>query len=204
MSIMIQDSVDPPNQVTLNYWIGCKASDSLGCSDYNFDGLPNSDEYEMKVLTSPDTQAGGLNIFDGLIDDSMLLHGQRVSYFITGKDAQDNAIAMGGGPVCPDSNIACGYVPGEVLPDWDNDLGTYKIRVEFEPELDLDNSTILGHDDQAPLHPGIPYTAQIVLSDRNGWEDIQYIQLALGGDFDDDETSLFISLTKGIDGQPVA
>lgn len=204
VSIMIQDSVDPPNQVTLNYWIGCKASDSLGCSDYNFDGLPNSDEYEMKVLTSPDTQAGGLNIFDGLIDDSMLLHGQRVSYFITGKDAQDNAIAMGGGPVCPDSNIACGYIPGEVVPDWDNDLGTYKIRVEFEPELDLDNSTILGHDDQAPLHPGIPYTAQIVLSDRNGWEDIQYIQLALGGDFDDDETSLFISLTKGIDGEPVA
>tara|TARA_B110000483_G_scaffold24056_1_gene28268 strand:- start:2449 stop:7851 length:5403 start_codon:yes stop_codon:yes gene_type:complete len=204
ISIIVQDSVDPPNQLTLNYWIGCKASDSIGCSDYNFDGLPNSDEYEMKTLTSPDTQAGGLNIFDGLIDDSMLQHGQRVSYFVSGKDAQDNAIAMGGGPVCPDSNVACGYVPGEVVPNWDNDLGTYKIRVEFEPELDLDNSTILGHDDQSPLHPGIPYTAQILLSDRNGWQDIQYIQLALGGDFNDDETSVFISLTKGIDGTPTA
>jgi hypothetical protein len=204
ISIVVQDSVDPPNQLTLNYWIGCKASEAIGCSDYNFDGLPNLDEYELKTLTSPDTQAGGLNIFDGLIDDSMLQHGQRVSYFITGKDAQDNAIAMGGGPVCPDSNVACGYVPGEVVPDWDNDLGTYKIRVEFEPELDLDNSTILGHDDQSPLHPGIPYTAQILLSDRNGWQDIQYIQLALGGDFNDDETSVFISLTKGEDGDPVA
>ena len=204
LSVVVQDSVDPPSQLTLNYWIGCKASEAIGCSDYNFDGLPNANEYEMKVLNSPDTQTGGLNIFDGLIDDSMLQHGQLVSYFITGKDAQDNAIAMGGGPVCPDSNTACGYVPGETEPDWDNDLGTYRIRVEFEPELDLDNSTILGHDDSAPLHPGIPYTAQIVLSDRNGWEDIQYIQLALGGDYDDDESSLFISLTKGHDGLPVA
>ena len=204
LSVVVQDSVDPPSQLTLNYWIGCKASEAIGCSDYNFDGLPNANEYEMKVLNSPETQTGGLNIFDGLIDDSMLQHGQLVSYFITGKDAQDNAIAMGGGPVCPDSNTACGYVPGETEPDWDNDLGTYRIRVEFEPELDLDNSTILGHDDSAPLHPGIPYTAQIVLSDRNGWEDIQYIQLALGGDYDDDESSLFISLTKGHDGLPVA
>ena len=204
VSIVIQDSVDPPNQATLNYWIGCKAGVSIGCSDYNFDGLPNADEYEMKTLTSPDTQTGGLNIFDGLIDDSMLQHGQSVSYFISGKDAQDNDIAMGGGPVCPVSNIACGYVPGEVVPNWDNDLATYRIRVEFEPELDLDNSTILGHDDQTPLHPGIPYTAQILLSDRNGWQDIQYIQLALGGDFNDDETSMFITLTKGADGDPIA
>ena len=204
LSVVVQDSVDPPSQLTLNYWIGCKVSEAIGCSDYNFDGLPNANEYELKVLNSPETQTGGLNIFDGLIDDSMLQHGQLVSYFITGKDAQDNAIAMGGGPVCPDSNTACGYVPGETEPDWDNDLGTYRIRVEFEPELDLDNSTILGHDDSSPLHPAIPYTAQIVLSDRNGWEDIQFIQLALGGDYDDDESSLFISLTKGPDGLPVA
>ena len=204
VSFVIQDSVDPPNQITLNYWIGCKASAAIGCSDYNFDGLPNADEYEMKILSSPDTRAGGINIFDGLIDDSMLEHGQYVSYFITGQDPQNNAIAMGGGPVCPDASIPCGYVGNEQTPNWDNDLGTYRIRVEFEPQLDLDNSTILGHDDEAPLHPGIPYTAQIVLSDRNGWQDIQYIQLALGGDFDDDDTSMFISLTMGADGAPVA
>ena len=204
VSFVIQDSVDPPNQITLNYWIGCKASTAIGCSDYNFDGLPNADEYEMKILSSPDTRAGGINIFDGLIDDSMLEHGQYVSYFITGQDPQNNAIAMGGGPVCPDASIPCGYVGNEQTPNWDNDLGTYRIRVEFEPQLDLDNSTILGHDDEAPLHPGIPYTAQVVLSDRNGWQDIQYIQLALGGDFDDDDTSMFISLTMGADGAPVA
>ena len=204
VSIVVQDSVEPPNKLTLNYWIGCIASQLIGCSDYNFDGLPNSDEYVLKTLTSPDTQPGGLNIFEGLIDDSMLQHGQSVSYFVTGEDAQNNAIAMGGGPVCPDSNIACGYVPGEVAPNWANDLGTYKIRVEFEPELDLENSTILGHDDLSPLHPGIAYTAQIILSDRNGWQDIQYIQLALGGDFNDDKTSVFISLTKDADGNPRA
>lgn len=204
LSVIIQDSVDPPNQISLHYWIGCKASTAIGCSDYNFDGLPNEDEYEMKTLSSPEIKTGGLNIFQGLIDDSMLTHGQRVSYYVTGKDAQNNAVAMGQGPVCPDSNQPCGYAPGETEPDWDNDLGTYKIRVEFEPELDLDNSTILGHDDKAALHPGIPYSAQIVLSDRNGWQDIQYVQLALGGDYDDDDTSVFISLMANEDGEPVA
>jgi hypothetical protein len=101
VSLIIQDSVDPPQQITLNYWVGCRASDAIGCNDYNFDGLPNEDEYERKTLSSPETRVGGLNIFEGLIDDSMLLHEQRVSYFITGKDQQDNEIAMGGGPVCP-------------------------------------------------------------------------------------------------------
>ena len=204
LSVVIQDSVDPPNQISLHYWIGCKASSAIGCSDYNFDGLPNEDEYEMKTLSSPEIRTGGLNIFQGLIDDSMLDHGQRVSFYVTGKDAQNNAVAMGKGPVCPDSTMPCGYAPGETVPDWDNDLGTYKIRVEFEPELDLDNSTILGHDDKSPLHPGIPYSAQIVLSDRNGWQDIQYVQLALGGDYDDEDTSVFISLMADQNGMPTA
>ena len=93
----------------------------------------------MKTLSSPEIRTGGLNIFQGLIDDSMLDHGQRVSFYVTGKDAQNNAVAMGKGPVCPDFTMPCGYAPGETVPDWDNDLGTYKIRVEFEPELDLDN-----------------------------------------------------------------
>jgi hypothetical protein len=50
----------------------------------------------------------------------------------------------------------------------------------------------------------VPYTAQITLSDGNGWQDIQQIQFALGGDFDDDDTSIFISLAPGADGTPVA
>ncbi|MGB1485406.1 MAG: hypothetical protein ACPG9E_05390, partial [Poseidonia sp.] len=107
-------------------------------------------------------------------------------------------------PVCPPSSITCGYRPGEVVPDWDADLVTYDIRQEFEPVVDLGNSSILGHDDYEPLHPGVPYTAQIKLSDVNGWQDIQYVQIALGGDFDDDESSLFISLAEGEDGLPFA
>ncbi|MEC8168113.1 MAG: hypothetical protein VX052_03770, partial [Candidatus Thermoplasmatota archaeon] len=75
---------------------------------------------------------------------------------------------------------------------------------EFEPEVDLGNSSILGHDDYEPLHPGVPYTAQIKLVDINGWQDIQYVQVALGGDFDDDDSSMFISLAEGADGHPVA
>jgi len=204
VSIVVQDSVDPPRQLNLHYWVGCKASDAIGCTDYNFDGLPNEDEYEMKTLTSPETRAGGLNIFQGLIDDSMLLHKQRVSFYVSGSDEQDNEIAMGRGPVCPASSITCGFRPGEVQPDWDADLVTYFIRQEFEPEVDLGNSSILGHDDYEPLHPGIPYTAQIKLSDTNGWQDIQYVQVALAGNFDDDESSMFISLAMGDDGAPFA
>ena len=204
VSIVVQDSVDPPRQLNLHYWVGCKASEAIGCTDYNFDGLPNEDEYEVKTLSSPETRAGGLNIFEGLIDDSMLLHKQRVSFYVSGEDEQDNEIAMGRGPVCPASSITCGYRPGEVLPDWDADLVTYFIRQEFEPEVDLGNSSILGHDDYEPLHPGVPYTAQIKLSDTNGWQDIQYVQVALGGDFDDEESSMFISLAEGADGHPVA
>ncbi len=204
VSIVVQDSVDPPRQLSLHYWVGCKASDAIGCMDYNFDGLPNEDEYEMITLSSPETRAGGLNIFEGLIDDSMLLHKQRVSFYVSGKDEQNNEVAMGRGPVCPQSSITCGYRPGEVLPDWDADLVTYHIRQEFEPYVDLGNSSIVGHDDYEPLHPGIPYTAQIKLGDMNGWRDIQYVQVALGGDFDDEESSLFISLTEGLDGLPVA
>ena len=204
VSIVVQDSVDPPRQLNLHYWVGCKASEAIGCTDYNFDGLPNEDEYELVTLSSPETRAGGLNIFEGLIDDSMLLHKQRVSFYVSGQDEQDNEIAMGKGPVCPISSITCGDRPGEVLPDWDADLVTYHIRQEFEPEVDLGNSSILGHDDYEPLHPGVPYTAQIKLSDINGWQDIQYVQVALGGDFDDDESSLFISLAEGVDGLPKA
>ena len=94
--------------------------------------------------------------------------------------------------------------PESVLPDWDADLVTYDIRQEFEPEVDLGNSSILGHDDYEPLHPGVPYTAQIKPVDINGWQDIQYVQVAFAGDFDDDESSMFISLAKGADGLPVA
>ena len=160
--------------------------------------MPNEDEYELKTLSSPETRAGGLNIFEGLIDDSMLLHKQRVSFYVSGQDEQDNEIAMGRGPVCPPSSITCGYRPGEVVPDWDADLVTYHIRQEFEPEVDLTNSSILGHDDYDPLHPGVPYTARIKLSDTNGWQDIQYVQVALAGDFDDDESSLFISFAEAM------
>ena len=204
VSIVVQDSVDPPRQLNLHYWVGCKASEAIGCTDYNFDGLPNEDEYEVKTLSSPETRAGGLNIFEGLIDDSMLLHKQRVSFYVSGEDEQNNEIAMGRGRSVPLPPSRAVIVVGEVVPDWDADLVTYYIRQEFEPEVDLGNSSILGHDDYEPLHPGVPYTAQIKLVDINGWQDIQYVQVALGGDFDDDDSSMFISLAEGADGHPVA
>ena len=204
ITVNIQDSVDPPTQLTFHYWIGCKSTVALGCHDFNFDGLPQEDEYTEKTFSSPETITGGLNIFSGLIDDSMLTHGQFVSFFVTGKDSQQNQVAMGGGPVCPPTPQICGYAPGQVMPSWDADLSTYQIRQEFEPEVDLTNSSIVGHDDEDPLHPGVMYTAQVVLSDRNGWDDIQFVQFALGEDVNDEETSIFIQLQEDENGMPKA
>ena len=99
ISIVVQDSVDPPATLTLRYWLGCFTTQSLSCTDFNFDGLPNADEYQSMTLSSPEIQLGGLNIFEGLIDDSMLVHEQVVSYFVTGSDSKNNILAMGGTPM---------------------------------------------------------------------------------------------------------
>ena len=32
VSIVVQDSVDPPRQLNLHYWVGCKASEAIGCT----------------------------------------------------------------------------------------------------------------------------------------------------------------------------
>ena len=134
----------------------------------------------------------------------MLEHGQVVSMYVSGKDGQQNQVAMGGGPVCPPTPQVCGYAPGQVMPAWDADVSTYRIREEFEPVVDLTNSSIIGHEDEQPLHPGVMYTAQVVLLDRNGWEDIQFVQFALGEDVNDDETSIFIQLEEDENGMPKA
>ena len=204
IEIVIQDSVDPPQILDLHYWIGCEPGEHEKCDDSNFNGLPEPIEYRSKTLTTPEVVAGGLNIFNGLIDDSMLVHGDKVAFYVTGQDGQGNVIAMGGSPVCEiSSNQYCGERPGDVAPIWENSLSWYKIREEFEPIMDIDNSTILGHDDMEPLHPGISYTANLMVVDINGWWDVRSIQLALGGDFDDVETSIFAQISKSADGLPI-
>ena len=88
----------------------------------------------------------------------MLVHRDKVAFYVTGQDGQGNVIAMGGGPVCDiHSSQYCGDRPGDVQPIWENSLSWYQIREEFEPVMDIDNSTITGHDDREPLHPGIAY-----------------------------------------------
>ena len=58
IAVNIQDSVDPPTQISLHYWVGCKSTVAIGCHDFNFDGLPQEDEYAEKILSSPETIAG--------------------------------------------------------------------------------------------------------------------------------------------------
>ena len=197
VSIIVQDSVDPPRQLNLHYWVGCKASEAIGCTDYNFDGLPNEDEYEV-IFSSPETRAGGLNIFEGLVDDSMLLHKQRVSFYVSGKDEQDNEIAKWVGAGLSDFLHHLRLSPRRGRPRPGCRLETYFIRQEFEPVADLGNGQILGHDDYELPTSGVPYTAQIKLSDITGWQDIQYVQVSLSGDFDDEDSSMFISLSQRV------
>lgn len=202
ISIVVQDSVDPPATLTLRYWLGCFTTQSLSCTDFNFDGLPNADEYQSMTLSSPEIQSGGLNIFEGLIDDSMLTHEQVVSYFVTGSDSKSNILAMGGTSVCPVSTQICGAQEGQVMPNWDADLGTYTIREEFAPQIDLSNSTIIGHEDESPLHPGIPYDAVISIEDGNGWNDVEQLELYLSGDVADRENLIIATITNDGEGIP--
>ena len=192
--IVVQDSVDPPTQLTLHYW-------RQGQDDLNYDGIPNENEYVTLLLRTPELQPGGLNIFEGLITDSMNEHGEQVSFFLSGTDAQGNELAMGGGPVCLNEDAPCGYLPSQVEPCWDCDLVTYRIREEFEPMLVFDgNTTIVGHDDDEPLHPGTIYTANLRVWDNNGWNDIGNVKLALGDDIDANETAIWANFTKLDDG----
>jgi len=203
IEVIIQDSVDPPQTVELHYWIGCEAGEHEKCDDSNFNGLPEPIEYRTKIMTTPEIRQGGMNVFNSLIDDSMLYHKDKVAFYVSGTDGQGNVIAMGGGPVCDIEGFElCGQRPGDVAPDWDASLSWYEIREEFEPQMDIDNSTILGHDDNEPLHPGIAYTATFMVSDINGWWDVNYFQLALAEDYDDDETSIFGYISKDEDGMP--
>ena len=184
VTVSIQDSVDPPTQITLYNWVE-------GEHDFNFNGLPDINEYSALVLATPEIQAGGMNIFQGLIDDSANVHGERVSVFVTGSDGQGNAIAMGGEPVCdePCQN-----------PDWDRDLTTYYTREDFAPTVDMGNSSILGHADELPLHPNIPYSAILRVSDFNGKHDISEIQLSLVGDLSEEEASIWAEFHNELDG----
>ena len=168
---MIQDSVDPPDEITVHYWIENQ-------SDLNYNNVPDPSEYSQMLFRSPEIQAGGINIFNGIIDDSWNVHKERVSIYVTGQDTSGNSIALGGEAVCPEPPSPCNKDRSGIS-DWTGDLTTYITREEFEPRLISENSTIIGHDDETPLHPGIQYTARLRIQDGNGWNDIRTIQLAL-------------------------
>jgi len=196
ISITIQDTVDPPTEITLHYWIENQ-------SDLNYNGLPEENEYGEMVLRSPEIRSGGLNIFNGILDDSWNRHEERVSLYVSGEDTSGNAVAMGGGPVCPSEPQYCGSGPSMAAPDWSNDLTSYWIREEFQPHLESENSTIIGHDDETPLHPGTSYIARLRIVDDNGWDDIHTVHLALAGDFNDPAQSIYANFSTGIDGNTV-
>ena len=109
---------------------------------------------------------------------------------------------MGGDAVCPDGPPFCGIRPGEIPPRWNETLAIYTIREEFDPFINVDQSTIVGHDDESPLHPGVQYSVMLNVSDRNGWQDITQIQISLTEDFDDESTSIFADLSVDDSGQP--
>ena len=192
ISITIEDSVDPPTEITLHYWV--EAQDDL-----NYNLLPDADEYRTSLLRSPEHLPGGLNVFSGIIDDSSNEHGEKVSFYVSGTDQQQNVLARGGGPVCPDVPTPCG-IGSLITPDWNADLVTYSIREEFSPIIETINSTILGHDAESPLHPGTEYVARLLIGDGNGWQDIQSIHLSLVEDFDDERASIWANFTRPEEG----
>nr|MCS5535428.1 hypothetical protein [Candidatus Poseidoniales archaeon] len=183
ISIVVEDSVDPPTEITLHYWVE-------GQDDLNYNLVPDADEYRTSLLRSPEHLPGGINVFSGIIDDSLNDHGEKVSFYVSGEDQQNNVLARGGGPVCPDVPTPCG-IGSIITPDWDADLVTYSIREEFSPLIETVNSTLLGHDGESPLHPGTEYIARLLIGDGNGWQDIQSVHISLIEDFDDERASIW-------------
>jgi len=192
ISVTIEDSVDPPTEITLHYWV--EAQDDL-----NYNLLPDANEYRTALLRSPEHLPGGLNVFNGIIDDSSNEHGEKVSFYVSGEDQQNNDLARGGGPVCPDVPTPCS-IGSAISPDWDADLVTYSIRQEFSPVIESINSTILGHDDESPLHPGTEYIARLLIGDGNSWRDIQSVHLSLIEDFSDERASIWANFTRPDEG----
>ena len=203
ISVVIQDSVDPPIQITLNYWLGCQVGEFSQCSDTNFNGLPEENEYIQVPMTNPETLSGGINVFQGSIDDSVLTHRQKVTFYVTGQDGKGNEIANGGLPVCPTGPPYCGYFSGEIEPRWNQTLATYTIREEFKPVLNVEESTIIGHDDSQPLHPGLDYTIFLNMSDENGWKDLDSVHISLGEDLEDRSTTIYGNITMNADEEPL-
>ncbi len=78
--------------------------------------MPDADEYRTAIMRSPEMLPGGINIFNGIIDDSTNDHGETVSFYVSGADQQGNALARGGGPVCDDTPASCGG--GGAPADW--------------------------------------------------------------------------------------
>ena len=194
ISITIQDSVDPPEEITVHYWIENQ-------SDLNYNKVPDRSEYSSMLFRSPEIKSGGINVFNGILDDSWNVHKERVSIYVTGEDTSGNTIALGGDPICPEPPSPCNK-DTRGISDWTEDLVTYITREEFEPMLVSENSTIIGHDDETPLHPGIQYLARLRIEDRNGWQDIRSIQMALAGDLTDPEQSIYGNVTLSSDGTP--
>ncbi|MDP6899234.1 MAG: hypothetical protein QGF94_00145 [Candidatus Thalassarchaeaceae archaeon] len=193
ISIVVEDSVDPPIEITMHYWVESQ-------DDLNYNTLPDADEYRTSILRSPEILSGGINVFNGIIDDTFNDHGEKVSFYVSGQDQQGNTLARGGGPVCPGFPQTCGYNSGAVPPDWNADLSSYSIREEFPPTLESFNSTILGHDDELPLHPGTEYIARLLVGDENGWQDIQSVHLSLIEDFDDERATIWANFTRPEEG----
>ncbi|MEE3310815.1 MAG: hypothetical protein VX230_04925, partial [Candidatus Thermoplasmatota archaeon] len=192
ISIVVEDSVDPPTEITLHFWV--EAQDDL-----NYNLVPDADEYRTALLRSPEHLPGGINVFSGIIDDSTNNHGEKVSFYVSGTDEQNNVLARGGGPVCPDVPTPCG-IGSPITPDWDADLVTYSIREEFSPLIETVNSTLLGHDGESPLHPGTEYIARLLIGDGNGWQDIQSVHLSLIEDFSDERASIWANFTRPEEG----
>ena len=93
VSVVIEDSVDPPVEITLHYWVESQ-------DDLNYNLLPDANEYRTSLLRSPENLPNGINVFNGIIDDSSNEHGEGF-VLCGGTDQQNNVLARGGGPYVP-------------------------------------------------------------------------------------------------------
>ena len=62
--------------MTVHYWIENQ-------SDLNYNKVPDRSEYSSMLFRSPEIKSGGINVFNGILDDSWNVHKERVSIYVT-------------------------------------------------------------------------------------------------------------------------
>ena len=158
-----QDIPDPPETLTLNYWVQKD-------HDVDEDGIPHESEY-LQVTLQGDGAAPVANYTGTINDIANDGHDGRVSLFVSGNDLAGNSIVAGSPGL--DNDLISYVGMGSRNPG----IESFKIRDTFGNEFDTTTKTMFA---------GNEYHLIVEGRDDNGWRDISSFEIDLNPGVPDD------------------